>query len=349
MIDLLASIDWSVDHTAFSILGREIRWYGIFWATGVLLTALVVQKMFINEKYPEKWFDSFFVYILTGLIIGARLGHCLFYDPVHYLSNPLDLFKIWEGGLASHGGAIGMVIGICLFSIKVSVNLSDKKSKVVKKKINWKMLGIAALIGIILGRIAHAILNPSEPFSIVDMNNTLMLGSMIMGLSVGVCVALVLNSTPICIEMLDRLVVGVAIGATFIRLGNLMNSEIYGGHTTLPWGFNFLKDRAWHDAGALPSHPTQIYEALIYFCIFLLGMFLYWQTKAKEKTGLILGVSLIGIFGSRFFIEFIKNVQEEFENDMLLNMGQILSIPFVLWGIYLVWHALKAEKDTIKK
>lgn len=338
MIDLLASIDWSVDHTAFSVLGREIRWYGIFWATGVLLCSLVVQKMFTNEKYPEKWFDSFFIYILTGLIIGARLGHCLFYDPVFYLSNPLDLFKIWEGGLASHGGAIGMVTGICLFSMKIT-----------NKKINWKQLGVAALVGMVVGRIGHALLNLHEPFSVVDMNNTTMLGAIIMGLSIGVLVALVYQSNPTCIKMLDRLVVGVAIGGAFIRLGNLMNSEIYGGHTTLPWGFNFLNDKAWHAAGALPSHPTQIYEALIYFITFGIGMYLYWKTQAKERIGLILGVSLIGIFGTRILIESIKNVQEDFEADMFLNMGQILSIPFVLWAFYLIWNALKSEKEINKK
>ncbi len=338
MIDLLTSIDWSADHTALSILGLEIRWYGVLWSTGVALTALVVYKMFKNEKYPEDWFDSFFMYILISLIIGARLGHCLFYDPVYYLSNPLELFKIWEGGLASHGGAIGMVTGICLFSLKVT-----------KKKINWKQIGIAALAGMVVGRIGHALLNLNEPFSIVDMTNTTMLGSIIMGLSIGVLVSFIYQSNPMCIKMLDRLVVGVAIGGASIRLGNLMNSEIYGGHTTLPWGFNFLKDPAWHAAGALPSHPTQIYEALIYIITFLVGMYLYWKTNAKEKVGLILGVSLIGIFGSRIFIESIKNVQEDFEVDMILNMGQILSIPFVLWAFYLIWNALKSKEETIKK
>lgn len=338
MLDLLTSIDWSVDHTAFTVLGREIRWYGIFWATGVLLCSIVVQKMFANEKYPEKWFDSFFMYILVGLIIGARLGHCLFYDPVYYLSNPLDLLKVWEGGLASHGGAIGMVTGICLFSLKIT-----------NQKINWKYLGIAALVGMVVGRVGHALLNLDEPFSIIDMTNTTMLGAIIMGLSIGVLVALVYNSNPMCIKMLDRLVVGVAIGGAFIRLGNLMNSEIYGGHTTLPWGFNFLKDPAWHAAGALPSHPTQIYEALIYFITFIVGMYLYWKTDAKQRIGLILGISLIGIFGSRVLVESIKNVQEAFESDMLLNMGQVLSIPFVLWAFYLIWHAMTSEKEAIKK
>ena len=153
---------------------------------------------------------------------------------------------------------------------------------------------------------------------------------------------------------LDRLIVGVAIGATCIRLGNLMNSEIYGGTTTLPWGFNFVRDPHWHfpiaegGSNELPCHPTQIYEALIYFAIFCAGLYLFYRTNAKNKQGLILGVSLIGIFLSRFFIEYIKNVQEPFEVNMIatfgINMGQLLSIPFVLWGIWLVWNATRKKE-----
>lgn len=281
---MLSFITWDVDPEAFSILGREIRWYGILWATGVLCTTLVVQKMYKTEKLPEKWFDSLFIYILTGLIIGARLGHCLFYDPIYYLSNPLSMLKVWEGGLSSHGGAIGMTVAVWLYSLNVS-----------KKSMIWA---------------------------------------------------------------LDRLIVGVAIGATFIRLGNLMNSEIYGGPTQLPWGFNFIRDTRWHlpltqgGSGELPCHPTQLYEALIYLTIFVVGLFLFYKTKAKDKQGLILGISLIGIFLSRFCIEYIKNIQEPFEVNMIatygINMGQLLSIPFVLWGIWLVWNAVR-KKEIINK
>lgn len=280
---MLAFITWDISPELVNIFGREIRWYGLCWAVGVLCTSYVVQKMYESEKLPEKWFDSLFVYVLIGLIIGARLGHCLFYDPEYYLSNPIEILKIWEGGLASHGGAIGMTIGIWLFCRNVS-----------KKSIIWA---------------------------------------------------------------LDRLIVGVAIGAAFIRVGNLMNSEIYGGPTTMPWGFNFVRDRSWHlpiidgGAGELPCHPTQIYEALIYFAIFILTMYLFYKTHAKEKQGLILGISLIGIFLSRFFIEYLKNVQEPFEIQMRatvgINMGQLLSIPFIIWGVWLVYNALKNKKQVI--
>lgn len=282
---MLAFITWDISPELVNIFGREIRWYGLCWAIGVLCTSYVVQKMYQSEKLPEKWFDSLFVYVLIGLIIGARLGHCLFYDPGYYLSHPIEILKIWEGGLASHGGAIGMTIGIWLFCRNVS-----------KKSIIWA---------------------------------------------------------------LDRLIVGVAIGAAFIRIGNLMNSEIYGGPTTMPWGFNFVRDRSWYlpiadgGAGELPCHPTQIYEALIYFAIFILTMYMFYKTDAKKKQGLILGVSLIGIFLSRFFIEFLKNVQEPFELQMRasigINMGQLLSIPFIIWGVWLVYDALKTKEQSIKK
>lgn len=282
---MLAFITWDINPELVNIFGREIRWYGLCWAIGVLCTSYVVQKMYQVEKLPEKWFDSLFVYVLIGLIIGARLGHCLFYDPEYYLSHPIEILKIWEGGLASHGGAIGMTIGIWLFCRNVS-----------KKSIIWA---------------------------------------------------------------LDRLIVGVAIGAAFIRVGNLMNSEIYGGPTTMPWGFNFVRDKSWYlpiadgGAGELPCHPTQIYEALIYFAIFILTMYMFYRTDAKKKQGLILGVSLIGIFLSRFFIEFLKNVQEPFEIQMRasvgINMGQLLSIPFIIWGVWLVYNALKSKEQSIDK
>jgi prolipoprotein diacylglyceryl transferase len=155
------------------------------------------------------------------------------------------------------------------------------------------------------------------------------------------------------VQTLDKLVVGVAIGATSIRLGNLMNSEIYGGPTTLPWGFNFIRNTEWHKplnmggSGELPCHPTQIYEALTYFCIFLIGLFLFYKTPAKTKSGFILGVSLIGIFLSRFIVEFIKNTQVYYEQAMVLNMGQLLSLPFVVWGVWLVWSAVTRKGGPI--
>lgn len=329
---MLSFITWDIDPEAFSLFGREIRWYGILWASGVLCTSLVVQKMYKSEKLPDKWFDSFFIYVLVGLIIGARLGHCLFYEPLEYLSNPLSLLEIWKGGLASHGGAIGMVIGVCLYSLKIT-----------KKKLNWKYILIGALAGFIIGGSLTYISNPAN----LDGS----LGIAFLGLSVGVCIAMLYISYFTAIQSLDRLIVGVAIGATFIRLGNLMNHEIYGGVLDKPWAFRFILNLDRWKNGAepiysLPSHPTQIYEALTYFCVFLIGMFLYYKTNAKLKTGLILGISLIGIFLSRFIVEFIKNTQVDYESDMILNMGQLLSLPFVIWGIWLVYSALSRKEEV---
>lgn len=329
---MLSFITWDVDPEAFSLFGREIRWYGILWAAGVLCTSLVVQKMYKSEKLPDKWFDSLFIYVLTGLIIGARLGHCLFYEPLEYLSDPISLIKVWEGGLASHGGAIGMVIGVCLYSLKIT-----------NRKINVKHILIGIISGFIIGGLAGYLTSSSS----LDAN----LGLAFLGLSVGLCVSLLFSTYITAIQTLDKLVVAVAIGATSIRLGNLMNHEIYGDPTNVPWAFRFILNiNQWKNGAepiySLPSHPTQIYEALTYFIVFLVGLFLFYKTKAKQKPGLILGVSLIAIFLTRFIYEFIKNTQVDYESDMILNMGQLLSLPFIIWGIWLVWSAL-TRKDTI--
>ena len=272
-MDILLSVTWNVDPTLFTVLGREIRWYGLFWVIGLIVAVYIVQRIFKKEDLPEKWFDSLFVYMIVGIIAGARLGHCLFYEPEYYLANPFEMIKVWEGGLASHGGVIGILIAVWMYSRKVS-----------KQSMLWT---------------------------------------------------------------LDRLAVPVALVAAFIRLGNLMNHEIYGHPTDLPWGFKFILNvREWqHGADpiySLPSHPTQIYEALCYLITFAVVSLLYWKNKtAKQKEGLIIGVFFIGIFLSRFLIEFVKEDQEAFEATMTLNMGQWLSIPFILAGILLLIRAIK--------
>ena len=151
----------------------------------------------------------------------------------------------------------------------------------------------------------------------------------------------------------DKLVVPTGLVAAMIRLGNLMNHEIYGHPTDLPWGFRFIENlHAWKRGAApvftAPSHPTQLYEAASYLVTFVICMWLYFKKDAWKKEGLIFGVFMICVFGSRFFIEFLKNDQEEFEADMMLNMGQWLSIPFVLAGIYFVWRAMRLGKGMKK-
>ena len=277
---MLSYVTWNVDPELFTVLGREIRWYGLLWVIGLIVAVIIVQRIFDKEKLPEKWFDSLFVYMILGIILGARLGHCLFYEPVYYLSNPLEILKIWEGGLASHGGVIGIIIAVWLYS-----------KKVTKKSMLWTF---------------------------------------------------------------DRVIVPTGFTAAFIRLGNLMNHEIYGGPTTEPWGFRFIENISYWKAGAAPiytdpSHPTQIYEAIIYLIVFAVTMYMFFKTNAKYKQGLTLGVAMIMIFLSRFFIEYLKNVQVQSENAMRestgLILGQWLSIPFVLWGVWLVWNALKKSKQ----
>lgn len=281
---LLNYITWNVDPELFSIGSLTVRWYGLLWAIGIWLALVVVQKLYKNEKLPDVWIDKLFMYTVIGTIVGARLGHCFFYEwkpltePVsflgitfnygnHYLSHPWELLYVWRGGLASHGGAIGILISTYLYDKNVS------------KK------------GFIL--------------------------------------------------VLDRLVIGAALTGAAIRLGNLMNSEIYGSATSLPWGFIFVRDGQTE-----PMHPTQIYEMLYCLVTFGITWWLYWNKQAFKKTGLIFGVFLIGIFGTRFLLEFIKLNQEAFESGMLLNMGQVLSIPFIIWGIWLIVKSSKTVPIT---
>lgn len=280
---MLMYITWDVNPELFSLFGREIRWYGLLWVIGLIVAVYIVQLIFDKEKLPQKWFDSLFVYMMLGIILGARLGHCLFYEPAYYLANPIEILKIWEGGLASHGGVIGIIIAVWLYS-----------KKVTKKSMLWTF---------------------------------------------------------------DRVIVPTGFTAAFIRLGNLMNHEIYGAPTSQPWGFRFIENVNVWKVGAPaifsePSHPTQIYEAIIYFIVFFVTMYLFWKTDVKKRQGFILGIAMIMIFLSRFFIEYIKKVQVDSELLMRENtgliLGQWLSIPFILWGIWLIWNAMRKPKEEEK-
>jgi len=261
-MDILTFIHWNVSPEIFSLGPIHVRWYGLMFAIGFLFGYQHVEKMFKNEKEDLKWLESLFIYLIVATVVGARLGHVFFYGWDYYSQHPIEILYVWQGGLASHGGVLGILIALTIWSKKVS-----------KRNILW---------------------------------------------------------------VLDRVVVPTALVAAMIRFGNLMNSEIYGVQTTMPWGFIFERN---HETVA--KHPTQIYESLSYLITFGVMLYMYWKTKAKDYQGLIFGVFITMIFSARFFIEFIKEEQEAFEKGMTLNMGQLLSIPFVLAGITLIVLALK--------
>ncbi|MDR1847112.1 MAG: prolipoprotein diacylglyceryl transferase [Bacteroidales bacterium] len=275
MNDLLLSIVWNVSPKIFSVGGIDINWYGVLFATAFVAGFLFMKKAFKIDNVPLKQLDSLAVYIFFGTFIGARLGHCLFYEPAYYFSHPLEMLlpvKHYESGwkfigyrgLASHGAAIGIQIAIWLHSRKT------------KLPVFWS---------------------------------------------------------------LDRIVMVVALAGVFIRTGNLFNSEIYGNATSLPWGFIFVRE-----GETIPKHPTQIYEALAYLLLFAVLYVIYKKTKGKQQ-GVIFGLFLIVLFASRFLIEFMKEPQELWEQNMVINMGQILSIPFILEGIAVLWWSLKQKKS----
>lgn len=248
-----------------------VRWYGLMFAIGFIIGYEIVARIFKHEGAPERWLGILLIYVVIATIVGARLGHVFFYEWDVYSQNPIRILYIWEGGLASHGGTIAIIIAIILYSIFVT-----------KRSPLWTF---------------------------------------------------------------DRLVIAIALVGGLIRLGNLFNSEIFGTATTLPWGFMFVRSREWHmlyEGQAV--HPTQIYKALCYFALFGLLMWMYWKKNAEERPGLIFGVFMIGIFLPRFLIEFIKNDQVAREATMSLNIGQQLSIPFILLGVGLIIYAMMRPK-----
>ncbi len=271
---MLDFITWPADPGWFHIGPLAIRWYSLAFMVGFLVGYEIEARIYRHEGAPERWLGILLMWTVAGTIIGARLGHVFFYEWDMYKHNPISILYVWHGGLASHGGTIGIIIGVILYSL-----ITTKR-------------------------------NPLWTF--------------------------------------DRLVIPVALVGGLIRLGNLMNSEIFGHATTLPWGFMFLRSREWNELYyGQACHPTQIYEALCYFSLFAVLMWMYWKKNAEERTGLIFGVFLTGIFLPRFLIEFIKNDQVDFEATMALNMGQWLSIPFVLIGIGLVIYAMRRPRIRI--
>ena len=297
---MLSSIVWDFDPILLHFGSMEIRWYGLMWAIGLYVCWKINEIMYKKENCPAEWPDQLFFWMAAGVIIGARLGHCWFYEwhqygqPWHlfgweftyrnpYIENPLRLIKIWEGGLSSHGGAIGLIIAAILLN-------KYKYSRYPQFGTSW-------------------------------------------------------------LWILDRLCIGVCITGALIRLGNLFNSEIYGGPTDLPWGFQFVLDPHTpldpNTGEPAACHPTQIYEMIYCLVAFAVTYPMYKFTQARRREGLLLGVFLEIIFFTRFCLEFIKLDQEAFEAGHLFNMGQLLSLPFIALGIYLIIRAYKRPLSPV--
>lgn len=251
---LLNAIIWDADPEIVHTGWVSVRWYGLFFALAFVLGYFIMKKIFRQEQVPIQTLDRLAWYMVLGTLIGARLGHCLFYEPDYFFQHPWEIFAIWQGGLASHGAALGILAALFVFS------------RAEYRSYLW---------------------------------------------------------------ILDRIVIVVALSGFFIRMGNLMNSEIYGVETSLPWGFVFVRT-----SETLPKHPTQIYEALAYLVIFAVLYNMYNRKKRHIYAGILLGFFLVFLFSIRFLIEFIKEDQVGFEKGMALNMGQLLSIPFIVLGIY---------------
>ena len=263
-------ISWNPNPVFFTIpfIDWPVRWYGVSWAFAFFMANLIMGKIFKAEKRPESNLDSLTFYIVIATVLGARLGHCLFYEPERYLAHPLDILKVYEGGLASHGATIGIIIGVWMFCRKFKENLL------------W---------------------------------------------------------------LLDRMVVVVPIAAASIRFGNFMNSEIVGKTTDVPWAIIFTR------IDQTPRHPAQLYESIFYFFLFILMYFLWNKKRDELKPGFTLGLFCILMFSFRFLIEYVKENQVSFENGLFFNMGQLLSVPFIIFGIYMMKRSFQYSEQPQKK
>lgn len=259
-------IEWNVSPEIFTIGPLSIRWYGLLFALGFIVGFQIMTKIFKKEGKSEADLNDLLWFMIIGTVLGARLGHCVFYNPEYYFTHPMEIIKIWKGGLASHGAAIGILTAIYFYT---------------KRKKDQSFLWV-----------------------------------------------------------MDRIVITVALAGSFIRLGNLFNSEIIGIPTDLPWAFTFLR------IDDIPRHPAQLYESIAYLIVFIILVRIYIKKDGKIECGLLFGLFLIMVFTFRFFVEFIKENQTYFEEGMLLNMGQILSIPLIILGVYLV---INSKKQSLEK
>lgn len=268
LLNVLTYITWDIDPDIFTIpfINHPIRWYGLLFAFAFLISQQIMYFIYKRDGLPATEVDTLTVYAVVATIVGARLGHVLFYDPIHYFQNPIKILMVWEGGLASHGGVIGILVAIYLFARKTNANYL------------W---------------------------------------------------------------VLDRVSIVASLTFCIIRLGNLMNSEMIGTPTNLPWAFIFTR------MDDVPRHPAQLYEAIHYFIWFIVLFLVWYRLKDRMKIGLLFSWSLIILFSLRFVDEFFKLDQVDFEGSMILNMGQLLSIPFILTGVLLLIFKVYNNQGTV--
>jgi prolipoprotein diacylglyceryl transferase len=260
---------WNPDENLFSIFGISLRYYSLMWGIGLILGYIVVSKLYKKQQIPDSVFEPLWIYCFIGIVSGARLGHCLFYQPDYYLSRPLEMILpvtisadgsftfTGYAGLASHGGTLGLMIALCIYAYRNKINL-------------WIVL--------------------------------------------------------------DNIAIATPVVAFFIRIGNFMNSEIIGKPTNADWGVIFAQ------VDMIPRHPAQLYEAFAYLIIFILGLLIYRRKGTAIHKGFYFGFCLTTIFTFRFFVEFLKERQVDFESNMLLDMGQLLSIPFIVIGLFCMFY-----------
>ena len=279
--DRLLYIVWDPSEVIFHIGSFGVRWYSMCWLIGLALAYFIVKRLYKEQKVKDELFDPLFLYCFIGILVGARLGHCLFYEPEVWLSSWQRVMEIfipirhladgsWKfvgyQGLASHGGTLGLMIALWLYMRHTGMRL-------------W--------------------------------------------------------------HVLDNIAIATPITACFIRLGNLMNSEIVGKVTDVPWAFIFAAGDP--SIAHQPRHPGQLYEAIAYFCFFFIGWWFYRKHPNKVGTGFFFGLCLTLIFTFRFFIEYTKEAQVDFESGMFFNMGQLLSVPFILLGLWSMWRSKGAR------
>ncbi|MDH4943453.1 prolipoprotein diacylglyceryl transferase [Sulfurimonas sp. C5] len=251
---------WNADPVAFSFGSMRVFWYGILFATAIISGLEIMKWIYKKESKDLQELDTIFLYVVLGVVVGARLAHCLFYEPSYYLAHPIEILYVWKGGLASHGGGLGALIGIYLYKRKHTLNLL------------W---------------------------------------------------------------FLDRIAIATAMFAFFVRLGNFMNSEILGKVTDVSWAIIFTR------VDELPRHPAQLYEAFSYLIITLVLFIVYTKYRERLQDGFLFGLFLTLVFIVRFLVEFVKERQAEYAVDMMFSTGQILSIPFIILGLYLIVKGIK--------